>query len=310
MNNKENNLWNVSARIPYAVVDGCVAFFENDNFLGISWTECEDSEPLDLLDDNGFPIASEFQLDAFSKTKPDLDFIRNAVSCLYELAHINTVVNIDMKIVDDTDWLLACYSAMPAQKYGDFYIYGSHIKDPCPDNLLPVLVDAATAFGSGEHPTTAGCLTVLSKIAKNHQFNSILDMGCGSGILGIAAKKKMPEAKVVLADFDPESVRVSKQNAIVNNVDVVCFESLGFDNLEVSESGPFDLVLANILAKPLCELSESFAKNTLSGSYIILSGLLTRHGDMIKEYYQRTGFTFIESIVINDWLTMVFKKKF
>lgn len=301
-------LWQISVRVPYAVVDGCVALFENEKFLGISWMECDDSAPLEILDDNGFPIASEFQIDAFASTKPDLAFIQSALSCVCDLGNIAHAPQVLLSPVDDTDWLSACYTAMPAQTYGDFYVYGSHIKDPCPAHLLPVLVDAATAFGSGEHPTTAGCLTMLSRICSVNTFVSVLDMGCGSGILGIAAKKKIPNARVILADFDPESVRVSAQNATLNHVDIVCVESLGFNNPMVAQHGPFDLILANILAKPLCELASPFAKQCIDGAHVILSGLLTRHGDMIQEHYENAGFHLIDTLVINDWLTMLFRK--
>jgi ribosomal protein L11 methyltransferase len=215
---------------------------------------------------------------------------------------------INITPVDDTDWLEACYIGMPAQHFGRFYIYGSHIKDPVPEGLLPVLVDAATAFGSGEHPTTAGCLKLLSRLSDTHNFKTILDMGCGSGILGIASKKCWPQASVILADNDAESVRVATLNASANQADITCYQSEGFSNSLITNAGPFDLTLANILAKPLCDLAPDFMQHTSSKGYVIVSGLLSRQGELVTNAFLNAGFKLYDSLLIEDWLSLVFQK--
>jgi ribosomal protein L11 methyltransferase len=197
---------------------------------------------------------------------------------------------------------------MPAQQYGCFYVYGSHITDPAPSDMIPVLVDAATAFGSGEHPTTAGCLTMLAKLSEGKDFKRVLDMGCGSGILGIAAKKRCTGADVTMIDNDPESIRVSNHNAARNSVDVSCYVSEGFADGAVQDLAGFDLILANILAKPVCALAPDFALKTTPGGFVVVSGLLSRHTDMVCEHYVAAGFSMYEQKNINDWMSLVFQK--
>lgn len=303
-------LMQVSIRLPYAAVTKVVDFLEAESFLGVSWYECTDAAPLDLLDDNGFPIASEFQIDAFTKTPEQLLCLDITLKNLLTKTDPSyNLLSFSVQPVDDTDWLSACYVGMPAQRYGRFYVYGSHIQDPIPDGYIPIKVDAATAFGSGEHPTTAGCLTMLSRLIDHDApMNAILDMGCGSGILGIAAKKYNPKNRVVLADCDGESVRVADYNAKENQTSLDVFESFGFDNPIIAEYGPFDLIFANILAQPLCDLARDFYKLSKQGGKVILSGFLTRHHDKVTDAYQIEGFNIHDTLVINDWVTLVMVK--
>jgi ribosomal protein L11 methyltransferase len=241
--------------------------------------------------------------------KPDLAFITGIVEIFTDLLEIAAPV-LSLNEVDNTDWLLTCYQNMPPKTAGDFYIYGSHVKEFIPENFFPVLINAATAFGSGEHATTTGCLTALSNIQKD-TFDgplSILDMGCGSGILAIAAKKKWPKAMVIAVDNDDESVRVTFQNAQINQTNITTIESMGFANPAVSEYAPYHIVLANILAKPLCALAPDFAAHMAVKGMVIVSGLLSRHKAEVTQTYIDHGFRTITEHDIDDWMTLVFEK--
>ncbi|MES2252494.1 MAG: 50S ribosomal protein L11 methyltransferase [Pseudomonadota bacterium] len=302
-------LWHVTARVPLTAIDAVVDLFERVGFSGVSWIECDDAPPSEHIDDNGFPISSEFALDGYTANKPDLDFLNGMVESLSDLLGVASPV-LTLSIVDNTDWLLTCYQSMPARTVGDFYVYGSHIEEAPPTGLFPVLVNAATAFGSGEHPTTTGCLTALSAIAYD-AFGpdlSILDMGCGSGILGIAAKKKWPKATVTAVDNDAESVRVTVQNAHTNETVITAIESMGFANDAVSVHAPYHIVLANILAKPLIALAPDFATHMHCGGIVIVSGLLSRHAEDVTKAYVDAGFAPVCSHNLDDWMTLVFKK--
>ncbi len=307
-------LWQLTARVPLTVVDAAVDLLEQYGFLGISWLECDDAPASTEIDDNGFPIASEFQIDAYTRDKPDLAFITGTLHSLTTLLDAADPI-VTISLVDNTDWLSTCYQSLPARIAGDFYIYGSHITEAPPSNVIPVRVDAATAFGSGEHSTTIGCLTALSNVAATNtdalsitSALSILDMGCGSGILGIAAKKRWQQATVVSVDNDPESVRVAAQNALNNTVQLTVIESEGFANPSVATYAPYDIVLANILAKPVCALAPHFAANLRVGGIAILSGLLSRHHEEVAAAYDAAGFIAIDTYTIEDWMTLVFKK--
>jgi ribosomal protein L11 methyltransferase len=302
-------LWHVSARVHFTAVEGMVQLFEQFGFTGVSWLECDDSEPSDSIDESGFNIASEFMIDGYTPNKPEINFLNGTIESLMQLMNVPTPV-LSLSLVDNTDWLTACYQSMPARTIGDFFVYGSHITEAAPSHLHPVLVNAATAFGSGEHPTTTGCLTALSDVKNDfiNQKPTILDMGCGSGILGISAKKKWPKASVIAADSDAESVRVTVQNAQNNETELTTIESMGFLNPAVSWYGPYHLVLANILAKPLCLLASDFAANMHKDGIIILSGLLSRHTEEVTRAYTENGFEATNSFNIDDWMTLVFRR--
>lgn len=304
-------LWHVTARVPLVAIDVIVDLFERFGFAGISWLECDDAPPSDSIDESGFPISSEFMIDGYIVNKPDLNFLNGMIESLMNLLNV-PAPTLSLNVVENTDWLLTCYQSMPAQKINDFYIYGSHIKETPPEGYLAVLVNAATAFGSGEHPTTTGCLKALSAISRDTftPHLSILDMGCGSGILGISAKKKWPNANVIAADNDAESVRVTQQNAKTNHVDITAIESMGFTNNAVTAHAPYHIVLANILAKPLCALAPSFSAHTHKDGIVILSGLLSRHAQEVTDIYIKNGFVplNIYNQNIDDWMTLVFKK--
>ncbi len=307
-------LWQLTARVPLNAVDAAVDLLEQYGFLGISWLECDNAPASSEIDDNGFPIASEFQIDAYTRDKPDVNFIQGALASLTTL--LNTAdPTVTLSLVDNTDWLSTCYQSLPARIAGDFYIYGSHITDTPPSMVIPVRVDAATAFGSGEHSTTIGCLTALSNIAETNTDGlsitdtlSILDMGCGSGILSIAAKKRWQNATVVSVDSDPESVRVATQNALNNAVQLTVIESEGFANPTVTSYAPYDIVLANILAKPVRALAPHFAATMRVGGIAILSGLLSRHHEEVAAAYNAAGFIAVNTYTIEDWMTLIYKK--
>ena len=305
----ETLLWNVTARVPLAAIDALVDLFERFGFAGISWLECDDAPPSTSIDESGFPISSEFVLDGYTPNKPDLDFLNGMTQSLSELLDVQAPV-LSLSVVDNTDWLLTCYQSMPARIVGDFYVYGSHIDDVPPAKHLPILVNAATAFGSGEHPTTTGCLMELSAILLDAfpPDLSVLDMGCGSGILGIAAKKKWVEAIVIAVDNDAESVRVASKNAQMNDTVITAIESMGFENDAVATFAPYHVVLANILAKPVIALAPDFAKHMHKGGIAILSGLLSRHADEVKQAYVDAGFVPVVERNLDDWMTLVFKK--
>lgn len=302
-------LWHVTARVSVVAIDTMVELFEQFGFAGVSWIECDEAPASDVIDESGFPVSSVFLLDGYTPNKPEIDFLNGTIESLMQVMNL-PIPLVSLNIVDNTDWLIACYQSMPARTIGEFYVYGSHITDERPECLHPVLVNAATAFGSGEHPTTTGCLTALSNLS-NDIFNqkvSILDMGCGSGILSIAAKKKWQNSTVIAVDSDAESVRVAIQNAQNNTTEMTTIESMGFSNPAVAWYGPYHIVLANILAKPLCMLAPDFASHMYKDGIIILSGLLSRHAEDVTKTYLSNGFIAVETYNIDDWMTLVFKR--
>lgn len=141
------------------------------------------------------------------------------------------------------DWLKENLISFAPVSVGRYYIYGSHIQDPPPKTKLSLKIDAATAFGSGEHFTTKGCLMAMEEISRFKRPKNILDMGCGSGILGLAAALTF-RTNVMAADIDPESVRVTKENAKINRLSryITARAGNGYKPMIIRSKAPYDLV--------------------------------------------------------------------
>ncbi len=299
-------LWQVKIRIYYTGVESVVQLLEDMEMQAVSWHECVDAKPSGQLDDQGFPIAEEFYVEGYNKTFPNHDLISQGVDALSALFSF-PMPTIIIEAVDNTDWLSVCYQQLEPHQLGRYYVYGSHNPDPVDSNMIPLKIDAATAFGSGEHPTTSGCLLALDELAKTNQFKNMLDMGCGSGILAIAMAKTWREGQVLAVDNDPESVRVTKQNAILNecNSNLIALVSEGFADPKVSQTGPFEVITANILAKPLCMMAHDIKSSLVKDGYVILSGLLDRQKEMVLKAYEAEGLSLVTIHSIEDWVTLV-----
>lgn len=220
------------------------------------------------------------------------------------------ILNPKMAALENRDWLKENQESFQPLEVGKFYIYGSHITNPTPGQLLSLKIDAATAFGSGNHGSTKGCLLALSKLDQvKYQPSSILDMGCGSGILAMASAKLWSRANVVASDIDPECVKVTKENCALNQTEHVnVLEGNGFQNTSVQRLGPYDLILANILATVLCDIAPSIADSLPQQGITILSGILNTQKDMVISAYQSNNLSVIDIFHVDEWVTLVMKK--
>ncbi len=209
------------------------------------------------------------------------------------------------KIEVDADWLTKSYQQFPPFSVGPFFIYGSHYDGKIPNGQYGLQIDAATAFGSGEHGTTKGCLMAMLdlKDAGACPWN-VLDMGTGSGILGIAAWK-LWKTPVLAVDNDPECVRVTEHHRDINKIPCADFTSEtgdGFKTELVQQKKPFDLIIANILAAPLKEMAPELMAVTDENGYVILSGLLIEQADDVLAAYK--NFTLQNRYDVGDWSTL------
>lgn len=212
------------------------------------------------------------------------------------------------------NWLQKSYNELAAFAVGPFYIYGSH-HDADPDFRVPagqigLLIDAATAFGSGQHGTTAGCMEALASLpAAPHR---VLDVGTGSGILAIAAQKLWPAAAVTATDNDPEAVRVAAVHARANKLpdgtmNFICAE--GFDDDAIVRGGPYDLIIANILAPPLKDMAADLCGALAPGGTVILSGILAeQQADEVQAVYESCGVKAVNRLIRTEWATLILRK--
>ena len=208
----------------------------------------------------------------------------------------------------DLDWVAESQKALPPITAGRFFVHGSHVTEAPPAGRQAILIDANVAFGTGRHETTRGCLIALSDLAEDHQFQSILDMGCGSGVLAIAAAYLWP-APVLAADNDPDAVRVSAENAGINGVSdqVEALLSDGYHSGQVEDQGPFDLVLANILAEPLVAMAADLRRHLAPGGTAVLSGLLIEQQEMVLAAHAVEGLALAREIHLEGWATLVLR---
>ncbi len=215
-----------------------------------------------------------------------------------------------IEAIGERDWLAESYQALPPFTVGSFFIYGSHYTGPKPPHQIPLLVEAATAFGSGEHGTTSRCLMAMEYLKDSGLHpQKIIDMGCGSGILAIAAAKLWPDSTIWAADNDPECVRVSKRHAQENNTTAIdVYESEGFTSAKVQTDRPYDLILANILAGPLIAMAGDLSSCLAKGGYVVLSGTLTTQADTVEAAYQQHGLETVKLFEGGEWTTLLMRR--
>jgi ribosomal protein L11 methyltransferase len=190
----------------------------------------------------------------------------------------------------DRDWVAENQRSFQPFAVGPFWVHPSHDAGTMPAGLLPLRIDAGMAFGTGTHATTSGCLKMLATLDRAETANAV-DVGCGSGILAIAMAK-LWQRPVIGGDNDAEAVEVAQENAVLNGVSDLCrfVHAIGLRNDALQAGLPYDLVVANILAGPLMELSESFSAAVRPGGRALLSGLLLEQADDILAVYRRWGF--------------------
>ncbi|MGE4312823.1 MAG: 50S ribosomal protein L11 methyltransferase [Pseudobdellovibrionaceae bacterium] len=212
----------------------------------------------------------------------------------------------------DRDWLEYVYRANPPRHIGPFVVFDS---DAAPEidteTLVPLDITAATAFGSGAHGTTHGCLELLGDL-KGQGFvpAKTLDIGTGSGILVIGAALLWEHTDLVATDNDPESLVVTGRHVTRNalNKDVTLILSEGFEDARIAQSGPYDLILANILPAPLVAMAGEIAQNCAVGGKIILSGIPKAEADRVSEAYLARSLQETDRKEIDNWASLLFSK--
>ncbi len=202
------------------------------------------------------------------------------------------------------DWVAEADRARPAVSVGPFYLRGSHIP-PAAADRLDILIDAGRAFGTGAHETTQGCLAVLAGAEPPAREAPILDLGAGSGILAIAMAR-LWRRDVIAADDDPIAVVTARGNAARNGTGkrIRVHRSPGFANSALRRAGPFGLIVANILARPLIRMAPSIVRNLREDGRVVLSGLLTSQEEAVADAYLRLGMVVQERVLLGDWPTL------
>jgi len=190
---------------------------------------------------------------------------------------------------------------------GRFLVHGSHDRDKVQIHDVAIEIDAGQAFGTGHHGTTAGCLEVIEKVVRSRKVRNALDLGTGSGVLAIAVRKLLP-VPVLATDIDPIAVRVAQENARRNQIiDGIDFRTApGFHSTAFREHGPFDLIIANILARPLIKMAPQLVTHLAANGSVVLSGILAEQRWKVIAAYSGEGLSHVKTIWRNGWVTIHF----
>jgi ribosomal protein L11 methyltransferase len=236
---------------------------------------------------------------------PDQALVRELVAGAAGPAIADTV-NFD--VVEAKDWVKASLDDLVPVPAGRFVVHGSHDRDRVAANKLGVEIEAALAFGTGHHGTTRGCLLLLDHVLKSRAPRRVLDLGTGTGVLAIAAAKAL-RRPLLASDIDPPSVRVARENAVINAVVplVRVIRATGFAAPDFAKEGPFDLVLANILANPLRQLAGPMHRHLAPHAWVILSGLLTPQARGVIAAYRARGLVPVKHIRIEGWSSLLLR---
>jgi ribosomal protein L11 methyltransferase len=207
------------------------------------------------------------------------------------------------------DWIATSLAGLPPVHAGRFIVHGAHDRVRVPINRIGIEIEAALAFGTGHHGTTRGCLLAIDALAKRKRPRRILDLGTGSGVLAIATAK-MLRTRVLATDIDRRAVRTARANARDNHVGalVETIQAAGFTAPRLASRAHYDLVLANILLRPLQRMAAPLARHLAPGGHVALSGLLAAHASAALAAYRAQGLALERRLKLEGWVTLVMKR--
>ena len=248
----------------------------------------------------------EAYFDAIDSTAPERDFATELAGVIAQ--PLPAFVSDE---VPDLNWVALSQAALPPVEAGRFTIHGSHDSGRVARGPTSILIDAGEAFGTAHHATTHGCLLAIDRLTRVRTFGTVLDLGCGSGVLAIAVAKALPHADIIATDLDPQSVKVATENVRLNGVAsrIALTTASGVDHTWLRQSPPFDLVIANILAGPLIRLAPAMARTVVRGGALLLSGILIPQAPQVLAAYRAAGFQIVQHDRITGWSTLTLRRR-
>ncbi|PLX36453.1 MAG: 50S ribosomal protein L11 methyltransferase [Hyphomicrobiales bacterium] len=214
-------------------------------------------------------------------------------------------IDFEVAPLPDLDWVAKSLEGLAPVHAGRFVVHGSHDREHVPANAIGLEIEAAQAFGTGHHATTWGCLLMIDRLFRRRTPVSMLDLGCGTGVLAIGAAKLM-RRPVLATDIDPLAVRITRENAQANGVGafVEAVTATGFGHPRFAERMPFDFVVANILARPLMALAPVMARHLAVGADVVLSGLRVEDVARVRAAYVGQGLAYVSRLERDGWATL------
>lgn len=280
----------IIARGPRDAAEAAAAAVDADIALeGATYSILEEDEDKGVWRIDGFPTSDEeaHLMEAVLRGYEDLEVVVEKLA--------------------DADWLAMSLSGLPPVEAGRFFVYGAHDQGKVPEGRVNLKIDAGAAFGTGHHGTTVGCLEAFDRLLPTERFDKVLDVGCGTGVLAIAAAKTGSPVAVG-TDIDEPSARIANENAEINDAECDFYFADGLSDPRIAQHAPYDLVFANILAAPLVELAPEIAGALKSGGVAILSGLLRTQEERVLDAYRPLGFVVEQTIHHDAWSALALRK--
>ncbi len=209
------------------------------------------------------------------------------------------------EVLPDVDWVAKSLEGLKPVRAGRFLVHGSHDRDKVRPGDIAIEIDAGQAFGTGHHGTTAGCLEMIESVIRARRPRNALDLGTGSGVLAIAARK-LAHIPVLATDIDPVATRVAAENVRRNGIasGIALETAPGFHSTSFSRRGPFDLIIANILARPLMKMAPDLVRNLNPGGSVVLSGILASQRWKVLAAYNGQRLRHVRTLWRNGWVTI------
>jgi ribosomal protein L11 methyltransferase len=255
----------------------------------------------------------EWRLDAYFEARPD----KASIALLQSLFPSAARAKPQVERLPDADWVTLSQAGLEPISAGRFFIHTPAHRDSVPPGSVAFEIDAGRAFGTGQHETTTGCLIALDRLKREGaNFSNLIDVGTGTGLLAFAGMRLWPMARATASDIDPVSIEVTIENAGINGIrlgrnrgELELAVAAGLGHRRLRARGPYDLMVANILAGPLIELAPAIGGALEPGGSLILAGLLDHQAGRVAAAYRRQGLMPSFTISRGEWPTLVLRKR-
>ena len=241
-------------------------------------------------------------VEVYFANEPDEDEIRDLVTMA---ANAETAKALEFGRISQKDWVASSLEGLAPVRAGRFLVHGSHDRDRVRENDIALEIEAALAFGTGHHGTTRGCLLMLDAILKQRRPQRILDVGTGTGVLALAAARALRQS-VAAGDIDSIAVDAARSNARLNGATpwLRPVVARGVLHPDLQTRGPYDLIFANSLARPLRGLAPTICALATPDADIVLSGLLAPDVPGVLSSYAAQGFTLVRRYDLEGWASL------
>ncbi|MGB0552993.1 MAG: 50S ribosomal protein L11 methyltransferase [Alphaproteobacteria bacterium] len=282
--------WTLVVEVPKEAVD---IFDQAFSLIAVATSSFETSDQ------------SIWRMEAFCVDRPDEMAVVGAVALAAEIAGIPEPT-VHASALPDIDWVSENQKSFQPIIAGGFFVHPTHYDGEVPATVTTLAIDAGPAFGTGSHGSTKGCLLALDWLSRRPPVGDILDLGCGSGILAIAMARRWGR-KVLAADIDPDSVATTRGNAVLNNASdlVRSVRCSGVKSGAVKRNGPYGLIVANILARPIIDMAQDIKGILRPGGTLILAGFTESQENSVRAVYQRRDYHLARKEGLDGWTTFV-----